>query len=281
MTKLAWDKTGEHYYETGLDHGVLYLEDGTAVPWNGLVAVDEDAEESWEPVYFEGVKIRDRRNISEFSATLRAITYPDEFLVYAGEIAVGNGFYATDQNPRRFSLCYRTLIGTEEDSDYGYRLHILFNLTAVPDTKGYVTIADVDQPVDFVWKITAIPTDILKYRPTAHVVIEPRTIEPTFLAAIEELLFGSDTVDANLPTLQEFYNWASDWWYLKNTDNGDGSITIESDVKDGVIVWLDDEHTMANVVGIYVYNVTAETYDIGTQTTVGYEYAVEPEIIIG
>ena len=29
MAKLQWDKTGEHFYETGVDHGVLYpMNDG-------------------------------------------------------------------------------------------------------------------------------------------------------------------------------------------------------------------------------------------------------------
>ena len=27
MAKLVWDKTGEHLYETGVDHGVLYFPD--------------------------------------------------------------------------------------------------------------------------------------------------------------------------------------------------------------------------------------------------------------
>ena len=27
MAKLEWDKVGEHFYETGVDHAVLYLRD--------------------------------------------------------------------------------------------------------------------------------------------------------------------------------------------------------------------------------------------------------------
>ena len=42
MTKLEWDRTGEHYFETGVDHGVLYPMQqggksyGIGVAWNGL-----------------------------------------------------------------------------------------------------------------------------------------------------------------------------------------------------------------------------------------------------
>lgn len=285
MARMTWDRVSDRYYELGLDRGVLYLADGTAVPWNGLVAVDEDAEEEWEPVYFDGIKIRDVRKISEFSATLRAITYPDEFLEYDGQTSLADGVFATDQNSKRFSLCYRTKIGTPLEPDYGYRIHILFNLTAVADTKGYVTISDEEAPVDFAWKITAIPTDILKYRPTAHVVIDPRTVSEPLMADIERILYGTDTTDARLPSLQEFYDWAVAWWYLENTDNQDGSITIESSTEDTAIVWLDEAHTIANVVGIYTYNETPETYDITAfappSSPARYNGPSDPDHIIG
>ena len=45
MGKLSWDGVGERIYETGVDHGVLYVMDedgyGRGVPWNGLTAVTE------------------------------------------------------------------------------------------------------------------------------------------------------------------------------------------------------------------------------------------------
>ena len=48
MAKLVWDKTGEHFYETGVKHGVLYPISngayGNGVVWNGLTAVTESPE---------------------------------------------------------------------------------------------------------------------------------------------------------------------------------------------------------------------------------------------
>ena len=47
MSKLVWDAVGEHFYETGVDHGVLYLYNQTSkaydngVAWNGLTSVQE------------------------------------------------------------------------------------------------------------------------------------------------------------------------------------------------------------------------------------------------
>ena len=46
MAELTWDATGTHFYETGLDHGVLYPmnDSGVYTPgvaWNGLSSVSE------------------------------------------------------------------------------------------------------------------------------------------------------------------------------------------------------------------------------------------------
>ena len=45
MAKIVWDKSGEHFYETGVDQVVLYplASDGTyeaGVPWNGVTAIN-------------------------------------------------------------------------------------------------------------------------------------------------------------------------------------------------------------------------------------------------
>ena len=47
--RLAWDKLGEKVYETGTDHGVLYLPTKAGVysngyAWNGLTAVTQSPE---------------------------------------------------------------------------------------------------------------------------------------------------------------------------------------------------------------------------------------------
>lgn len=44
MSKIVWDKTGERFYETGVDHAVLYPISAAGlynkgVPWNGITAI--------------------------------------------------------------------------------------------------------------------------------------------------------------------------------------------------------------------------------------------------
>ena len=39
--KLAWDKTGERLYETGVDRVVLYKNRAKGSPWNGVSGITE------------------------------------------------------------------------------------------------------------------------------------------------------------------------------------------------------------------------------------------------
>src|SRR3954469_4629546 len=99
MATLVWDQVGDRLYETGISKGVLYQNNRVGVPWNGLTSIEEDSTKSVEPVYYDGVKFSDIVTIGEFSGTMRAYTYPDEFLPYEGVLQDQSGFYIMDQPP--------------------------------------------------------------------------------------------------------------------------------------------------------------------------------------
>lgn len=200
MTKLTWDKPGQRLYEAGLDRGVLYLSTALGVAWNGLTSVEEDLEDTTsEPVFFDGVKTTDYPLIGDFSATLHAFTYPDEFLEYEGIVSTGEGLYVDAQNPKQFGLAYRTLVGNDvEGSDLGYQIHIIYNLTALSDTKSYASKLPGSGPMDFAWKMTAVPEKVLGYRPTAHVIIDSRFLPADILETIEDILYGSDNSEGSI-----------------------------------------------------------------------------------
>ena len=47
-----------------------------------------------------------------------------------------------EQPPKSFSLSYRTRIGNDiEGAEYGYKIHILYNIIANPDPYAFTTIA--------------------------------------------------------------------------------------------------------------------------------------------
>jgi hypothetical protein len=264
MTALLWDQTGTHFYETGVDRGVLYLPDGSGVPWNGLVNVSESVGgNAPTALYFDGVKYADVRALGEFSAVMRAYTYPDEFLQFEGVAEVGNGLFVTNQQQDRFSLSYRTKIGNEEDGlDLGYKIHVLYNLTATPSIKAYNTLAAVDAAITFEWSITAVPGIVPGYEPTAHVIFDSRRMEPVLLHDLEEALYGNEFQDAALPPLSTLVSFIGGWVIIRITDNGDGTWTAEG--PDDLITMLNP--TTFQIIRANARYLDADTYLISNTT---------------
>jgi len=158
MAAIEWDVVGERTFEQGLDRGVLLFPDGGGVAWNGLASIDENAEIGVEPFYFDGVKFTEFVTVGNFSAILKAYTYPQEFLKYEGLIEDTTGFFIGNQEPNLFHLTYRTMAGDDADSRPGYKIHILYNLTAIPSTKSHTSIANGSAPILFEWNLSAMDT---------------------------------------------------------------------------------------------------------------------------
>jgi len=229
MTKLQWNQVGERFYEAGIDRGVLYLTNGSGVAWSGLTEMSEAPSSGPStPIYFDGQKRRDLDSLGDFAATLSAITFPDEFLEFDGFGDLGDGMFVDDQYVSTFGLSYRTKIANDSDgTDYGYKIHILYNLTASPDEKTYQTLSSVSKPTQFAWKVDAKPESLPNYRPTAHVIIDSTKIHPELLSDIEVVLYGNDSTEPFLPPLSDFYSFIVEWSLMTIIDNGDGTWTAE------------------------------------------------------
>lgn len=210
MSKLVWDKTGERLYETGVDHGVLYpIQTGgvysKGVAWNGLSAVTESpsgAEAS--PFYADNIKYLNLMSAEEFGATIEAYMYPDEFAECDGSAEIATGVSIGQQARKVFGLSYRTLLGNDVDSnDYGYKLHLIYGALAAPSEKGYSTINDSPEPITLSWEITTTPINVAGFKPTACVTIDSTKVDTTKLKALEDILYGTDDVEARLPLPNE------------------------------------------------------------------------------
>lgn len=222
--KLAWDKTGERLYETGVDHGVLYpIQTGgvysKGVAWNGLSAVSESpsgAEAS--PIYADNIKYLNLMSAEEFGATIEAFMYPDEFAECDGSVEVVPGMFAGQQSRKMFGLAYRTILGNDvENNDYGYKLHLIYGALAAPSEKGYSTVNENPEPITLSWEISTTPVAInttidgKKLKPTACLTFDSTKFDPKFMAKLEEILYGKDPttedgddgVDARLPLPDE------------------------------------------------------------------------------
>lgn len=209
MSKLVWDQTGERLYETGVKNGVLYVQEGGIYPagvaWNGLTAVTESPSGAEATaLYADDIKYLNLMSNEEFGATVEAYTYPDEFAECDGSASLATGVMLGQQKRKTFGLCYRTALGNDVDgSDYGYKLHIIYGALAAPSEKAYATINDSPEAITFSWELTTTPVQVEGYKPTASITIDSTKADPTQLAALEAILYGSEDTEARLPLPDE------------------------------------------------------------------------------
>lgn len=209
MAKLEWDKTGTHYFENGVDHGVLYPKSdsevsgsvayGDGVAWNGLTSVTQSPEGA-EPsaVYADNIKYLSLLSVEEFNATIEAYTYPDEFAACDGSASLGEGVTIDQQARKTFCLSYRTKIGNDVNNDLGYKIHIIYGCLAAPSERAYETVNDSPEAMTLSWEISTTPVVVTGFKPTSHLVIDSTKVKPAALKAIEDALYGTETEKAKV-----------------------------------------------------------------------------------
>lgn len=217
MSALVWDTIGEHFYETGVDHAVLYPTNtsGTypkGVAWNGITAINESpsgAESN--PQYADNIKYLDLTSAEEFGGTIEAYTYPTEFGECDGSAEVKTGVILGQQARKMFGLSYRTKIGNDtEGQDHAYKLHLIYGAKVSPSDRGYNTVNDSPEAITFSWEFTTTPVQVATkgsdgkaYRPVSSITIDSRTADPTKLAELEKKLYGDVSGEATLPSPDE------------------------------------------------------------------------------
>lgn len=199
MSKLQWDKVGEHFYETGVDHGVLYPMSSNGqtysagVAWNGLTAVTESPEGSEvSPIYADNIKYLNLRSAEDFKATIEAYTYPEEFEECDGSAALVAGVKIGQQVRKSFGFAYRTKIGNDLNSDLGYKIHLIYGASAAPSERSYETVNDSPDAITFSWEVSTIPVEVSGFKPTAHVEIDSTKIDDAKLQLLEAALYGTE-----------------------------------------------------------------------------------------
>lgn len=254
MAKLEWDKTGERFYETGVDHGVLYIPNNAGVyatgyTWNGLTTVTESpsgAESN--PQYADNIKYLNLLSAEEFGATVEAFTYPDEFGQCDGTASPSPGVVVGQQRRKNFGLSYRTRVGNDiEGTDLGYKIHLIWGAQAAPAEKAYNTINDSPEAITFSWELTTTPTAVgtingVDYKPAASMTIDSTKVDPAELANLEDVLYGTASQDPRLPTPAEVIAMFGGAPVIEVTPNAptfaDPIITIPTQT--GVIYSIDD-----------------------------------------
>lgn len=226
MPKLVWDQIGEHTYQTGIDRGVLYLNDGRAVVWNGLTKVEESSDTEVKSSYLDGVKYLEVLVPGDFQGKLSAFTYPDEFesIIGIGSFSPGLEFY--DQPAKSFNMAYRTIFGDDVSGErHGYKIHILYNVIANPDAYTFETLKDSGaEPIEFSWTLSGTPPPTIQgFRPTVHISIDSLDTPPDVLQMLEATLYGTAVSNPSLPSLHDISEMFGYLGALIIIDHGDGT----------------------------------------------------------
>ena len=211
MAAIEWDKTGEHFYETGVNHAVLFPYDATnktygkGVAWNGITSVSESPSGAEATaLWADNIKYLNLISKEEFGATVEAYTYPDEFAVLDGSAEIATGVQIGQQNRGMFGLVYRTEVGNDtEGTDLGYKIHIIYGAKATPSEKAYQTINDSPEAITFSWTLNTTPVAVEGFKETASLVIDSRKVDGDKLKAFEKIIYGDTNADPRLPLPDE------------------------------------------------------------------------------
>ena len=233
MSKLLWDQTGEKIYETGVDHGILfptlvttpnssnYADHGTA--WNGLTAVNESPSGAEaEKIYADNIVYLTLTSAEEYSATIEAYTYPDEFADCNGETQAVTGVTFGQQSRKTFGFAFRTIKGNDVDGDsYGYELHLLYGLKASPSSKDHSTVNDSPEAVQMSWEVNSTPvafTTNTEFKPVSTIVIDSTKVDAVKYVQFEDMLNGVDANTAERYVKTNDKTKQNKDYYTKGTD---------------------------------------------------------------
>lgn len=244
MAALLWDQVSEHFYETGDDRAVVYPFNATekayskGYAWNGITGVTESPSGADETaLYADNIKYLSLRAAEEFGMTVTAYTYPDEFAEMDGSAFPMKGVRVYQQARKTFGFSYRSIIGNDaESNDYGYKLHLIYGLTASPSERSHSTVNDSPEAIEFSWEMTGVPVAVTGYKNTCLITIDSTAFttpeDKAKLKALEDVIWGTDggevTYTAVTPVGTE--NPSEEGWYERSGSAEPYTYTATTDV---------------------------------------------------
>jgi hypothetical protein len=151
--------------------------------------------------YLDGVKTLQRRRKGDFSGSVEAYTYPE---------------LLEQRRLKSFGFSYRVTTGK------GSKIHLIYNAQFSPGEVAHKQ-SEVDLiSWDFVTKAIPIPDVAM----SAHLIVDADLAYPETVAALEDILYGSDALTARLPSPEEVLEVFEEHSILRVIDHGDGTFTI-------------------------------------------------------
>ena len=212
MPKLTWDVVGERIYETGTSKGVLFVQNalgayGAGVPWSGLISVTQSPDGGEPtPMYADNIEYLSLTSMENFKGSIEAFTYPDEFAACDGSKEAAPGLFVGQQPRVPFAMAYSTVIGNDTLGEaYGEKIHVIYAAKVAPSERANTTINDTPEAMTISWDFTTTPQQIaaVGVKPSAYVCVDSTKVTAAKFKAIQDLLYGTDVLTSDLPTIDE------------------------------------------------------------------------------
>lgn len=207
MAKLTWHGAGEREIEAGVSEVALFPMGASGyeagVAWNGVTAINENPSGAdITDLYADNIKYASMRSAEKFGFTIEAYTYPDEWAECDGSKEAVTGVFLGQQPRKAFGLVYKTNIGDEAHPgmDKGFKLHLIYNSTAAPSSRGYTTINDNPDAISFSWEANSTPVVVTNHKATSEITIDSTKANPTKLTTLLTTIYGSENSDPTMPT---------------------------------------------------------------------------------
>lgn len=209
---ITWDGVGEKKFETGVDHGVLYIPDeagdySNGVAWNGLTNVTESptgAEQT--KTYADNIVYGVLTSVEELEGTITCYTYPDEFDQFNGYVTPTAGVRIGQQTRKPFGFSYRSRVGNDIEGDsFGFKIHLLWGLFASPSEESHDTVNDSPEMTELSYELTGVPVPVTidgEQGQTNSMTIDSTEVDADALQELLDILYGA-TGDPMLPTPDE------------------------------------------------------------------------------
>lgn len=202
---IKWDRIGERFYKTGVDHGVLYPQRNGAYPkgtaWNGLTAVTKSpsgAEDNKQ--YADNIPYLNLKSAETLGLTIECFMYPPEWSECNGETEAGNGVLLGQQRRNTFGFSYRNKIGNDtEGEDYGFEINLVYGCSSAPSEQANNTVNDSPEASTFSYEVSTTPVNVSgvgangkPYKPVSCITIDSTRASREKIVALEEVLYGKE-----------------------------------------------------------------------------------------
>lgn len=205
---------GRHFFEIGVDRGMLAVDNDRAVQWKGLTSVESNANNGGLTSYYiDGLKRLMVQGAEELELSIAAFSAPSEFSSCEGLGTLVSGLYIGNQPRTPFNFSYRSLVGDERKGiTLGYKIHIIYNAMVDNTGQGYQTIDGSMNPSQKSWAIKTKPMSVVHNGVRfvgSEIILDSTETDPAFLKAVEDVLYGVDGMEPRIPLPGEIIALAS------------------------------------------------------------------------